>query len=86
MKLHVSIKVEDFAGALRFYSRLFGQSPVIEKNGYAKWDVDDPAVNFVIETGNGKTGLVLPTREKNLHIKLEQRRLDRLHGSQEAGI
>ena len=57
MKLHVSMKVEDFDRALDFYSALFDRAPLIRKDGYAKWDVDDPAVNFVIEQGREKTGL-----------------------------
>lgn len=59
MKLHVSLKVEDLDEAIRFYSGLFGQQPVIVKDDYVKWDVDEPAVNFVVEPrrGRGKTGL-----------------------------
>ncbi len=49
MKLHVSMKVEDFDSALQFYTQLFNQTPVIKKDDYAKWDVENPAVNFVIE-------------------------------------
>ena len=57
MKLHVSMKVDDFDRALDFYSALFDRASLIRKDGYAKWDVDDPAVNFVIEQGREKTGL-----------------------------
>ncbi len=53
MKLHVSMKVGDFESAIRFYSAMFNQEPLIRKAGYAKWDVQDPAVNFVIEAGDG---------------------------------
>ena len=51
MKLHVSIRVDDLESSIPFYTQLFNQAPVIKKDDYAKWDVDDPAVNFVIETG-----------------------------------
>ena len=54
MKLHVSIRVEDFEVAIRFYTRMFDQDPMIRKPNYAKWDVEDPAVNFVIEAGRGE--------------------------------
>lgn len=57
MKLHVSMKVEDLENAIQFYSALFGQEPTIRKDTYVKWDVDDPAVNFVIESGRGRSGL-----------------------------
>ena len=51
MKLHLSINVTDQQKAVEFYSQLFGMNPTIEKEGYVKWDVQDPPVNFVIETG-----------------------------------
>jgi len=49
MKLHVSMNVEDFAASIKFYSGLFKQEPTIIKDDYAKWDVESPPVNFVIE-------------------------------------
>ena len=55
-KLHVSMRVEEFDSAVEFYSTLFGLDPVVERENYAKWDVDDPAVNFVIEGDRGKAG------------------------------
>lgn len=51
MKLHISMQVEkdDFAKSVTFYSSLFGVDPAITKDHYAKWDVQDPSVNFVVE-------------------------------------
>ena len=57
MKLHVSMKVNDLEKAIVFYSRLFKQDPEILREDYAKWDVADPAVNFVIEAGGDRTGI-----------------------------
>ena len=34
-----------------FCTRLFDRQPMIKKDDYVKWDVEDPAINFVIETG-----------------------------------
>ncbi len=56
MKLHVSLRVADLERAITFYSTLFGEKPVIVREDYAKWDVDDPAVNFVVESGREGTG------------------------------
>lgn len=50
MKLHVSFKVDELEPSIQFYSRLFGQDPTIVKDDYVKWDVDNPPVNFVVET------------------------------------
>ncbi len=57
MKLHVSMRVGDIDSAIGFYSALFGQDPVIVRGDYAKWDVADPAVNFVVQGGNPEGGL-----------------------------
>ena len=51
MKLHISMTTQRFDDAIHFYSGLFNQPPTILKDDYAKWDVSDPAVNFVIEPG-----------------------------------
>jgi len=49
MKLHVSMNVEDFEASVKFYSGMFKQEPTVLKDDYAKWDVESPSVNFVIE-------------------------------------
>lgn len=57
MKLHISLKVEDLDNSIRFYSTLFSKMPDIVRNDYAKWDVEDPSVNFVIESGRAEAGI-----------------------------
>lgn len=57
MKLHVSMKVGDLDNAIEFYSALFNQEPLIKRDNYAKWDVHDPSVNFVVESGHDAGGL-----------------------------
>jgi len=47
-RLHVHVAVEDLAKSIGFYSTLFGAEPVVLKNDYAKWMLDDPRVNFAI--------------------------------------
>ncbi|MBX2882325.1 MAG: glyoxalase/bleomycin resistance/dioxygenase family protein [Granulosicoccus sp.] len=56
MKLHVSMNVPDLKDAIRFYSNLFATEPMIVRENYAKWDVENPAVNFVVESGRENTG------------------------------
>jgi hypothetical protein len=56
MKLHVSMRVEDLDKAMSFYSTLFDLQPILVRENYAKWDVTDPAVNFVVESGRGTIG------------------------------
>lgn len=57
MKLHLSMRVADLKSAIPFYSALFNQEPSVLRDGYAKWDVSDPAVNFVVEAGGQAGGL-----------------------------
>ena len=56
MKLHLSMKVAELEAAIDFYSTLFGENPVVVREAYAKWDIEDPSVNFVVETGHESTG------------------------------
>lgn len=56
-RLHIHITVEDIESSTRFYRGLFGCEPVVTKSDYAKWVVDDPAVNLAISTDSGEAGV-----------------------------
>ena len=56
-RLHVHVAVHDLKQSIRFYSALFAAQPVVKKDDYAKWMLDDPRVNFAISTRGGKAGL-----------------------------
>ena len=56
-RLHVHVAVNDLAQSLRFYSALFAAEPTVEKDDYAKWQLDDPRVNFAISTRGKTAGL-----------------------------
>jgi len=56
-RLHVHVAVNDLAQSLRFYSALFGAEPTVTKDDYAKWQLDDPRVNFAISTRGKTAGL-----------------------------
>jgi catechol 2,3-dioxygenase-like lactoylglutathione lyase family enzyme len=55
-RLHVHLHVRDLSESVRFYNALFGAPPARLEDGYAKWMLDDPRVNFAISTG-GDAGL-----------------------------
>ena len=57
MKLHLSLAVQNFDASVSFYSELFKQEPKVLQDGYAKWDVESPSVNFVIEHTTGTQGV-----------------------------
>ena len=56
-RLHVSINVSNLDNSIQFYSDLFGSEPTVTRADYAKWMLDDPRVNFVIEKSEESTGL-----------------------------
>ncbi|MBI2734655.1 MAG: VOC family protein [Aquabacterium sp.] len=57
-RFHVHVHVEDLARNIDFYSKMFGTAPARVESDYAKWMLDDPAVNFAISTrGHGHTGV-----------------------------
>ena len=56
-RLHVHIAVDDMEQNIRFYSALFGTQPAVSKDDYAKWDLQDPAVNFAISKRGATAGV-----------------------------
>lgn len=57
-RFHVHVHVTDLAQNVDFYSKMFGVQPSRLETDYAKWMLDEPAVNFAISTrGHGHTGV-----------------------------
>ena len=56
-RLHVHIHVKDLAESIAFYTALFGEEPAVGKSDYAKWMVDDPAINFAISSRSDDAGV-----------------------------
>lgn len=56
-RLHIHISVTDLDRNIAFYSAMFGTGPNVLKPDYAKWQLDDPRVNFAISARGGKAGL-----------------------------
>jgi hypothetical protein len=56
-RFHVHIAVKELNDSINFYSQLFNTEPTVQKEDYAKWELDDPAVNFAISTRSSRTGL-----------------------------
>jgi hypothetical protein len=56
-RLHVHVAVHDLKQSIQFYSTLFAAQPSVLKDDYAKWQLDDPRVNFAISTRSKKAGL-----------------------------
>ena len=75
-KLHVSLDVNNVEESVKFYSVLFGAQPTKLKPGYAKFDLETPAVNFTMQQashcclqGLSHMGLRLESTEQVLAFK-----------------
>ena len=57
-RMHIGLRVDDLDESIEFYSWLFGQGPTLQRDEYAKWMLDDPFVNFAINsTGDDAVGV-----------------------------
>jgi catechol 2,3-dioxygenase-like lactoylglutathione lyase family enzyme len=66
-RLHVHVRVKDLSASIRFYRNLFDADPVVTKDDYAKWILEDPRVNFAISQRNRASGV------DHLGIQVEDR-------------
>ena len=55
-RVHISLVVKDIDANVVFYTGLFGQPPTILKLDYAKWQLDDPLLNFSVDTHGDEPG------------------------------
>ena len=49
-RIHVGLTVSDIDASVTFYSQLFGVEPALVRDDYAKWMLDDPLLNFSVNT------------------------------------
>ena len=49
-RVHICLAVKDLDANVTFYTSLFGEPPIILKPDYAKWQLEDPRLNFSIDT------------------------------------
>jgi catechol 2,3-dioxygenase-like lactoylglutathione lyase family enzyme len=56
-RMHIHIAVEELSKSIDFYSTMFGAEPTVEHDDYAKWKLNDPAVNFAISSRGQTSGL-----------------------------
>jgi catechol 2,3-dioxygenase-like lactoylglutathione lyase family enzyme len=47
-KAHVALRVKDLGRSMDFYRKLFGAEPVKVRRAYAKFDLQEPALNFAL--------------------------------------
>src|SRR5438876_8632613 len=59
LKAHLAINVRNVECSIEFYRKLFGIEPSKVRTGYAKFDVQNPPLNFTLNEGpvNGRGAL-----------------------------
>jgi hypothetical protein len=56
-RLHIHLSVANLADSIKFYAGMFASEPTVIKADYAKWQLDDPRMNFAISTRGAEPGL-----------------------------
>ena len=56
-RIHIHVAVDDLNQSIEFYSTLFAAQPTRVEKEYAKWTLDDPAVNFAISVSEDERGV-----------------------------
>jgi predicted enzyme related to lactoylglutathione lyase len=51
LRPHLALTVTDVERSIPFYEALFGRAPEKVRPGYAKFSVDEPALNFTLNAG-----------------------------------
>lgn len=77
-RFHLHIAVTDLERNIAFYSALFGTDPVVRKPDYAKWQLEDPRINFAISTRGARQGVdhVGLQAESEAELEAIRRRLE----------
>lgn len=65
LKAHLALNVSDVNKSIEFYRRLFGLEPSKVRTGYAKFDVQNPPLNFTLNQG------IVPNRGALSHLGIQ---------------
>ncbi len=77
-RFHVNVAVTDLDHSTKFYTTLFGANPTVLKADYAKWMLDDPRINFSVNTSQRKSGINHVGLQADTLVELREIR-SRLH-------
>jgi len=86
-RFHIALNVKDVTELKYFYNKLFGKEPHTERDGYIKYDLEEPPLNISLNRvqhnakGNGNFGIQakdslnieeIESRLKNEGIKIQK--------------
>ena len=74
-RLHVHVAVTDIPSSIPFYAKMFGCGPTILKGDYAKWQLEDPKVNFAISARGAPMGINHLGIQVENNIELEEMKM-----------
>jgi catechol 2,3-dioxygenase-like lactoylglutathione lyase family enzyme len=57
LRPHLALTVTDVGRSTTFYRALFGREPIKVRPGYAKFQLEEPALNFTLNEGERADGL-----------------------------
>lgn len=93
-RFHIALNVKDVTELKYFYNKLFGKEPHTERDGYIKYDLEEPPLNISLNRvqhnakGNGNFGIQakdsLNIEEIEARLKKEGIKINRLNNG--AGI
>ena len=58
MRTHLSLNVKNVAVSVAFYQKVFGVTPQKHNSTYAKFDLQEPPLNFAMQSGAGEISRV----------------------------
>jgi len=81
-RMHVHVGVADIQASIPFYSKMFGSEPTVIKGDYAKWQLEDPKVNFAISARGAPIGInhLGIQVENDMELGEMKTRLDQVQG------
>ncbi len=56
-RMHIHVAVKNLQDSIQFYSKMFATEPTVLKTDYAKWQLEDPKINFAISARGAVEGL-----------------------------
>lgn len=58
MRIHLSLNVKNVTESVAFYEKVFGVKTQKQNSTYAKFDLNDPPLNFAMQSGGGEISRV----------------------------
>ena len=71
LKAHISLNVGNVERSIDFYRRMLGIEPCKVRKGYAKFDVENPPLNLVLNEVHGVEDPTMSHRSKLSHLGIQ---------------